>query len=167
MALHRHVRALALAAVIASLIGGCGQAVPSIAPATATVRVVAQRVAGQDGFFATEHHARLTAVDGTIVVDWRLSIDAENEVRVAPGSYTLSAFTVFLSDFIDCVDDPAHPGTQTCVQPTLGPAHVCATPIAVGDAAEEIATFSILADGGCRLDLGGAAPAAPSAQTSR
>jgi hypothetical protein len=56
------------------------------------------------------------------------------------------------------VDDPTRPGAQTCLQPTLGPAQVCSAPIEVSDAAETLATFSILADGGCRLDLGAAEP---------
>ena len=140
-------------AVLAVLLGACGTPAPSDPPTLGTVRVSVQ--GANAGFFASEQHATLVAPDGRVVADWKLSTDGALPIQAPVGSYTLSTFTVFFSDFMQCIPDPARPGQETCLQPTLGPAERCEAPIEVGEAAEVLATFSILADGRCRLELGG------------
>ena len=144
------------AMVIAVLASACGTPAPSGPPTLGTIRVSVQRVAGAEEFFASEHHATLVAADGRVVADWKLSTDREIPVQAPVGSYTLSTFTVFLSDFLQCSPDPAKPGQEACFQPTLGPAERCEAPIEVRETADVLATFSILADGHCRLELGAA-----------
>jgi hypothetical protein len=146
------VRGLALA--VAVFAGACGTPAPSEPPTLGTIRVAVQRVAGVEGFFASEHHATLVAPDGRVIADWKLPTDGEIPVQAPVGSYTLSTFTVFLSDFLQCTPDPARPGEETCFQPTLGPVERCEARIDVRETTDVLATFSIMADGHCRLELG-------------
>jgi hypothetical protein len=142
-----------LALVAAVLAGACGTPVPSDPPTLGTILVGVQRVAN-GGFFASEQHATLVAPDGRVVADWKLSADRAIPVQAPAGSYTLSTFTVFFSDFMQCIPDRARPGQETCIQPTLGPAERCELPVEVRETVEVLARFSILADGHCRLELG-------------
>ena len=139
---------------VAVLVGACGTPEPSDPPALGKVRVTVE--GANAGFFAAEQHATLVAPDGRVVADWKLSTVGGVPIHAPVGSYTLSTFTVFFSDFMQCIPDPARPGQETCLQPTLGPAERCEAPIEVRETVEVLATFSILADGRCRLELGGA-----------
>lgn len=144
---------------VATIGVGCGPSVPSGPKPLGTIHVIAQRVAGQDRFFAAEHHARLTDANGTVFDDRRLTVDGPTDLSAPIGRYVLSAFTVFLSDFMQCSGDPARPGAETCFQPTLGPAEVCGVQVEVTAAVDVQAVFSILTDGRCRLDaVPGTAP---------
>jgi hypothetical protein len=145
---------VAAALAVAVLVGACGTPEPSGPPALGTVRVGVQ--GANAGFFASEQHATLVLPDGRVVADWKLTTGGEVPIQAPVGSYTLSTFTVFFSDFMQCNPDPARPGQETCLQPTLGPAERCEAPIEVRETVEVLATFSILADGRCRLELGGA-----------
>jgi hypothetical protein len=106
---------------------------------------------GSEQFFASQHRARVVAVEGTILADWEIT-DAAAPITVPAGTYRLQAFTVFLSDFIQCSADPA--GQQHCAQPTLGPSQVCEVPIEVVAGATVEAHFRSLPDGRCDLALG-------------
>jgi hypothetical protein len=139
---------------VAVLVGACGTPQPSDPPALGTVRVTVH--GANAGFFASEQRATLVTPDGRVVADWKLATVGEVPIQAPVGSYTLSTFTVFFSDFMQCIPDPARPGQETCLQPTLGPAERCEAPIEVRETVEVLATFSILADGRCRLELGGA-----------
>jgi hypothetical protein len=141
--------------LVTAIAGGCGAPAPSVPPTLGTVRVNVQRVASE-GFFASEQHATLVAPGGLVAADWELSTDGAVPIQAPVGPYILSTFTVFLSDFLQCTPDPGRPGQETCFQPTLGPAERCEAPIEVRETAEVVATFSILADGHCQLELGGA-----------
>ncbi len=142
-----------LALIVAALAGACGTPAPSDPPTLGTVRVSIQGV--NTGFFASEQHATLVAPDGRVVADWKLAAGGAIPIQAPVGSYTLSTFTVFFSDFLQCIPDPARPGRETCLQPTLGPAERCDAQIEVREAAEVVATFSILTDGRCKLELRG------------
>lgn len=151
----RIVPAVSLLAVLAVVVlaGACGAPQASDPSALGTVRVSVR--GANAGFFASEQHATLVAPDGRVVAEWKLSTDNDLPIQAPVGSYTLSTFTVFFSDFMQCIPDPARPGQETCLQPTLGPAERCEASIEVRESAEVLATFSILADGRCRLELGG------------
>ena len=149
------IPAALLAGILAGLVAGaCGAPpAPSGSPVLGSVRVSVQRVAGGQEFFASEHHARLVDPAGRVVGEWKLSADGAAPAQAPIGSYTLSAFTVFLSDFLQCTPDPVRPGLQTCFQPTLGPAQVCSVPIELTATLSVEARFSILAGGRCGLEL--------------
>jgi hypothetical protein len=129
-----------------------------------TVRVAVQgdpAVGNNPMLFSSENHARIVTANGTVAADWKLSVDSAIPVRVPEGEYTLSAFTVFFADVLDCVDDPARPGQQRCFQPTLQPGQICGIPIEVSASRGLDAVFTVLADGRCRLDA--APPPVPDA----
>jgi hypothetical protein len=105
---------------------------------------------GSKVFFASQHRGRIVAADGTLLADWEIT-GAAAPVAVPAGSHQLQAFTVFLSDFIQCSADPAT-GTQNCAAPTLGPSQVCAIPVEVTVGATVPARFRSLPEGRCALE---------------
>jgi hypothetical protein len=150
---------VALAALVIGLIVACGSTpAPSRSPSssgTGFVEVALEIAPDGTQFFASQHRGRVVAADGSILADWEIT-DASAPVSVPAGAHRLEAFTVFLSDFIQCSTDPST-GTQTCAAPTLGPAQVCTIPIEVAAGATVSARFRSLPQGGCELL---AAPAA-------
>jgi hypothetical protein len=119
-----------------------------------TVRVAVQGVADGNGLFNSENRARIVDANGTVAADWKLSVDTAFPVRVPTGVYTLSGFTVFFGDTMQCVDDAVRPGLQSCFQPTLqpGPGQICGIPIEVTETTLIDALFTNVGRGGCRLE---------------
>jgi hypothetical protein len=110
----RIVPAVALVVAVlaaAVLVGACGTSQPSDPPALGTVRVTVH--GANAGFFASEQRATLVTPDGRVVADWKLATVGEVPIQAPVGSYTLSTFTVFFSDFMQCIPDPARPGQET------------------------------------------------------
>jgi hypothetical protein len=146
------------------LTAACATGAPP-SPSTATmgaVQIQVARVAGGNEFFASEHHAQLVRVGGSLVADWKINPEAVAPVSVPAGDYRLDTSTVFFSDFLQCTADPGKAGAETCFQPTLGPGEICSVPITVTANATVEAQFTILPDAHCRLEAG-APPASPSA----
>lgn len=97
--------------------------------------------------------ARLWA-NGTEAVEWGLVVGSATDMRVPIGRWTLSVFSVYMSDTIVCSDNTNGAPGQTCLQPTAGKSLTCDLPIVVNEAATTQATYEILASGRCRLDPG-------------
>lgn len=126
----------------------------SVPALVGTVRVATVRAADDNHLFGAIPRARLWATDGRPPIEWGLAIDSAT-VREAPvGSYMLSAFAIYLSDTIVCVDQANGAPGQTCLQPTLGPSLTCDLPVVVTEGGTIEATFQLLANGRCRLDFG-------------
>ncbi len=140
--------------VVAVHLAACRAAPPVGSPAMGSVRVAVQGVADGNNLFSSENRARLVDANGTVAAEWKLSSDGPVPVRVPIGTYTLSAYTVFFSDFMQCVDDAVRPGLQSCVQPTLEPGagQICGIPVVVTASLSVEARFDVLATGGCHLE---------------
>ena len=140
-------------AAIAVLVVACGPGsapTPTRSPtATGFVEVTLEIAPGASQFFASQHRARIVDADGSAPRDWEIT-DAASPVVVPVGTHQLQAFTVFLSDFIECTTDPTT-GASQCAQPTLGPAKICAIPIEVVAGGTVEARFRSLPDGDCQL----------------
>ncbi len=154
-------RACALAVLVLAL-AGCGTAPPpSRVPGTGGYVTVALATApGSNGsFLAPIHRARLVRADGSVAAEWEVTAAAPPSTELDPGAYRLDVFTVFVGDVIECVTDPAAPGGSRCSQPTLGPAQVCSLDVVLVAGQSTRATYHVLRDGLCGLELG-EAPAA-------
>jgi len=147
----------ALMAVVLAVIAACAGPTPSPGP-PGRLLVTVQLGPVENPLFEPVRRARAVSVDGAIDVGWRLEEGAA-PVEVPPGTYRLEAFTVFLSDFIQCTDTvgPAGP-TSTCLQPTLGPSQVCAIDVDVVAAGDVTVVYRELDQGRCQLELGSALP---------
>jgi hypothetical protein len=160
------VRAVILPLIIGLLGAGCATSPPPQLPSrspspsggTGLVEVELVLAPGAEQFFASQHRARVVAADGTILADWEIT-DAAPPISVPAGTHRLQAFTVFLSDFIQCSADPS--GQQHCAAPTLGPSQVCEVPIAVVAGATVGAQYHSLAEGRCDLVMNAASLEAP------
>ena len=145
---------LVVAAMVASaaLIAACGITPVPDPGAGGTLAVDLDDRHGE-GFFNAVHRARLISLDGAEVGAWELEGGAA-PVELPAGTYHLEAFTVFLSDFMQC---PEAPGA-TCFQPTLEPVTVCAIDVEVLPGRAARAVFTSLPDGLCRLEAVDAGP---------
>ncbi len=149
-----------VAVLIAALAAACGSTAPPTAAGpdgSVVVEIAPPEPDMPSVFFEPIHRAQLIAIDGSIAAAWQVTSSAA-PVRVQPGTYGLQVFTVFLSDTLVCISDPAAPGGNRCEQPTMGPGQVCTIDVVVVAERETRATFHALADGACGLE--GAEPAA-------
>ncbi len=133
-------------------------------PVLGTVRVAATRAADDNQLFEARPRARLWTTNGPAPVEWGLSIGSATAIEVPVGSYTLSAFAVYMSDTLVCTDNTNGAPGQTCLQPTIGTGLTCDLPVVVAEATPVEATFQILANGHCRIDpVPGTEPPSPAA----
>ncbi len=151
----RRLAGAAGAAIVAACIVGCGSTPAPSPPPGASGFVEVQLEIAPDArqFFASQHRGRVIDGDGSVLADWEIT-DGASPVSVPVGRHQLQAFTVFLSDFIQCSTDPG--GASHCAQPTLGPAQVCTIPIEVVAGETVEARYQSLPEGRCEL-VGGAA----------
>ena len=143
------VRSLLLvAAIVASipLVAACGRTAVAEPGVRGTLAVSVDDLHG-GSFFNAVHRARLISRDGAEVGSWELKRGAA-PVELAAGTYRLEAFTVFMSDWIRCPEEPG----ATCFAPTLEPITVCAINLDVRPGAKAKAVFTPLPDGLCRLE---------------
>jgi hypothetical protein len=140
-----------LGLLVAFLVAGCGGTPPPGSPEMGTIRVTMQGVADRNGLLSSENRGRVVDADGVVAAEWKLSVDSAAPVRVPVGTYTLSAYTVFFSDSIQCVDDAFRPSLQSCFQVEL-PGQVCGVPIELTASGGVDAVFTILTNGRCRLE---------------
>lgn len=146
---------------MALVLGACGalaRPTPTGPEASGAVRISVQRAAGASELFNAERRARIVTDDGTVAYDGALKDDAITTAIVPAGTYTLSTFTVFFGDFAVCASDPPGSAAPTCFAPTLRPSQVCGIVIGVTGTRPVAALFTILADGGCRLEELSVAP---------
>lgn len=149
--MRRLARAAGAAIVLAAIVGCASTPAPSPTSAgSGFVEVQLEIAPRAEEFFASQHRARIVAADGTVLADWEITAAAA-PVAIPAGSHQLQAFTVFLSDFIQCSEDPAT-GNEHCAAPTLGPSQVCAIPIQVAGGTTVSARFRSLPEGRCQLD---------------
>ena len=154
----RRLLGLVLLIALVQASAGCdaSTATPSGPPGRLLVTIV--QGPGENPLFEPVRRARAVSVDGAIDVGWRLR-EGGAPVEVPSGTYRVETFTVFLSDFIQCVDTvgPAGP-TSTCLQPTLGPSQVCALDVEVAPSGEVHLLYRELGQGRCELTRGEAPP---------
>ena len=146
-------------AVLMLMLAGCGTApAPSRVPGTGGHVTIAVATApdGNGSFLAPIHRARLVDPGGSVVAEWEVTEAAAPSGELDPGVYRLDVFTLFLSDYIECVTDPAAPGGSRCTQATLGPAQVCSLDVVLVAGQATRATYHVFRDGLCGLEPGDA-----------
>ena len=141
--------------LLAAVLAGCATAPPpgagEAAPGAITIRV-----ARTDHLFVGSHQeVRVVAPDGTIVAGTAVPVDGPTTLTVPGGDWTLEAFTVFVSDFGQCVPDPTASGGTRCFLPTLEPTSFCRLPVTVPARGSIAATLTIL-ENGCQLEIAAA-----------
>ena len=143
---------MAATAITLVLLIACGAAAsPSGSPAGFVSVTVVNEVEPGGSLLTPIHRAQLLADDGSVVGAWEAT-EAAAPVAVPPGTWRLEVFTVFLSDHMDCVQDPAASDGERCFQPTLGPGQVCSLAVDVIAGQVTSANFHVLPEGACRLD---------------
>ena len=146
-----------LAAALGAIVIGCA-ATPTPGPPG---RVVVTLVPAppDNALFEPVRRGHAVSVDGSVDVGWRI-LEGGARVEVPSGTYRLEAFTVYLSDFIQCTDSVGGAGgpQSTCLQPTLGPAHVCAIDLDVPPGRDVSVVYRELDQGLCELDAASPSP---------
>ena len=139
--------------VLMTALAACGAvASPSPSAASGSINVTVDDQHGTS-FFNAVHRARVVSLDGAEVGAWEL-VSGAPPIELPVGTYRLEAFTVFLSDFMECPEEPG----STCFQPTLEPITVCKVDLDVPPGGEARAVFTSLPDGLCRLEAVDAGP---------
>jgi hypothetical protein len=142
-----------LVLVASVVLGACAPTPsPTGSGAVGTVRLNVRMAPGATELHRSERRARILSAAAAIVFDAALDPDHATIATVPVGRSVVSAFTVFFGDFLVCPSgESASPGA--CIQPTLQPARTCDLAVDVGATPVEL-TFTVLSDGGCRLDAG-------------
>ena len=152
------IRSFLLPLLLAAIVAGCATPVPAASGSSAvgSIRISVARAAGATEFHRSERHARILS-GGAVAFDGGLDADGVTTAEVPVGRSNVSAFTVFFGDFLVCPGGETA-STPACIQPTLQPARTCDLEVDVTEAQPVELTFTVLADGGCRLEVGAAAP---------
>jgi hypothetical protein len=154
----RALPSVALAVLVAVAIVGCGSAVPRPSGAG---QVAVSAVRGDHLFVGSHQEVRLVGSDGAIVTGAAVPPDAPAILAGPAGEWTLEAFTVFVSDFGECVADPAASSGTRCFLPTLEPTTFCRLPITIVEERTLDVTLTTLQDG-CRLEVAPPTSTSPS-----
>jgi ABC-type amino acid transport substrate-binding protein len=118
------------------------------------VRVGVDRAAAGQIIFSSTDQARLIALNGDLIAEWVLSDGVPTDEYVLAGTYVLEAHAVFSSDAMDCEIDPVTDNPTNCVLPTLAPGQTCHLRVTVTSDRVAEATYTVLAQGRCRLAPG-------------
>lgn len=144
-----------LAAAVAAIVAGC-MATPTPLPPGRVV-VTLDAAPPDNALFEPVRRAHAVSVDGSVDVGWRI-LEGAAPVELPAGTYRLEAFTVILSDFIQCNEDIPGGSQSTCIQPTLGPSHFCAIDLEVRGGGDVSVTYRELGEGVCDLAAGSPSP---------